>query len=349
MAIKEFVIETKKLKTEYDKIKKSRFGWLQVLFFPRALKSALENPNSSSLDIVAAAFKSTWFFHLWFFPKTLRSFFKSDYVKSGQWLFGNQINLSKFDDLTKDFQTQEKDTLASVLCSLHDASDKTKSERNLDLIKQHKNATHVLHAILISNKHNDFDGNDRQTKINHIIQGLESMTANNIFKILQKTNLLDIKHKKNNLMTIFTLGNVEFVGKNISLAVDNNLLNNDDAQANFDKIIEHPNNYGLNKGLIFLISSNALSQSNFSKIIANNNPDAEARKIMQPKPEPQKPATTPNISNPQPASSTTQSTNTSSYGLWFFDTPILKQAETVLNQLVRKYLDDQPEGPINKI
>ena len=160
MAIKEFVIEPKKLKTEYDKIKKSRFGWLQVLFFPRALKSALENPNSSSLDIVAAAFKSTWFFHLWFFPKTLRSFFKSDYVKSGQWLFGNQINLSKFDELTKDFQTQEKDTLASVLCSLHDASDKKKSERNLDLIKQHKNATHVLHAILISNKHNDFDGND---------------------------------------------------------------------------------------------------------------------------------------------------------------------------------------------
>jgi hypothetical protein len=262
-------LQTQKLKKYFD-----RLNAFDKFFFPKALKSALETTPLSNIDIIHAAFSSTWFFHVFFFPTGLRTFFHSDTIKSTQWLFDP-------DALPKG---AERDRL------------------NLSRVEQRAKALGYLPPLDKVNRLKDFyqklhwfkklffpyelgkclaDESSTPLKIIHIAH-LSTSPFQRIFfptilkhffkdrSIIQANSLLDVtvpvgkKRVENNIATLKALPHAETITNILCLISRIKQLSPASSQYNLDTLRTHPNQKSVVNALILLNE-----QGEFSSLSGN--------------------------------------------------------------------------------
>ena len=156
---------TSALSTPIDNLKRyyDNLNGISKLFFPRQLKIALQAVPRSNIDTIQAAFSSTWFFHRWFFPVALTSFFTSPGIRSAQALFDAnalpggkkrvQENIATLKELHdgNEIHPIDPDDVAAVLCALNNPNslNNPQAQRNLKVLRDHRTPKGVARAIVL--------------------------------------------------------------------------------------------------------------------------------------------------------------------------------------------------------
>ena len=284
MSISALTTETDKLTRDFKKL-----NWFFKLFFPGSLKKVLNKGDASDIDIIHAAFNSTWFFHRWFFSNILGGFFKSDAVHSALWLVDPNVlpggKKRILDNLKTLNQCTQPNMTTAVLCLLNPHGlYNEKAQRNLDAVRKHRTPDGVIVALDHLNQHDVFNTKEAQPSFNKVIDGLRSASADHIIQRLQRTGLLSNEHAHANLLALFSHHKSRKLGwteSTLALLDGISLL----TQANYDAVIHHHKPYDLYDALNRLQKSELLSadvaQQHFDDLIKHHNPVSHANLLIK--------------------------------------------------------------------